>query len=185
MRKILMTLAAALALVLLFAFPPWGTALSQPPEEVLVLNLPDVVPIAGVVSVKGVVRQAEIFRQVDLIVPPADRERIDELVEAKDVEADGFTSVTLSLHGDVRGTIGRSGSVGVILLPDEVSVMEMFNEKGVYHFLLEAKVDLTKKEQTEFSVQRQFALGFPRYKVYLYNSTDRTMDVDLYVYLTQ
>ena len=63
--------------------------------------------------------------------------------------------------------------------------MEMFNERGVYHFPLEVAVDLTKKEQTDFSVQRQYVLGFPRYKVYLYNSTDRTVDVDLYVYLTQ
>ena len=82
MRKILVTLAAALVLLVLFAFPPWGTAHSQPPEEVLVTNLPDVVPIKGEVTVDGVVRQGAIIRRVDLIVPPVDRVMNSSFVRA-------------------------------------------------------------------------------------------------------
>lgn len=186
MRKAILTLAALLAAFLLFSLPPWPKALSHQPQAVIVTNLPQVLPIKGKVSIVGTVRQGAIVRRINLIVPPVERDDVSDLVQAEDVVTDGFTGMILSLHGAVRGTIGQEGTVGAILVPDETSVLEMLREKSVFHFPVEAKVDLTRQvAEDDFSVQRRFDVGFPRYKVYVYNSTDRTVDVHLFVYLTQ
>lgn len=186
MRKMLYCLAAVPAVALLAAFPPWGTAHSQPPQDVIVTNLPAVVNVEGKVSVLGTVRQSEIHRRLGLIVPPVERHRTSDVVEVEGIATDRFTGVTLSLHGAVRGTIGRAGEVGAVLVPDEESVLEMLREKGAYHFPIEVKVSLKDEEaEANFNVQRQFVLGFPKYRVYLYNATDRTVDLNLYAYLTQ
>ncbi|HEX9735772.1 MAG TPA: hypothetical protein VGG06_27750 [Thermoanaerobaculia bacterium] len=184
MRRMILTLAAALAAILFLTLPPWGTAHSQPPDEVVVTNLPDVLKVEGEVSVAGTIRHASVVRRVNVIVPPADRHAIDDLVELDGVDTDGFTALTMSLHGQVRGTLLKPGSVGAILLPDETSVLEALNQRGVYSFPLEVKSTVAAKEETDFSDQKRHPLGFPRYRIYLYNSTDRTVDAHLYLYLT-
>lgn len=185
MKKKLLPLAALTVVLLLAVLPPWGTAHSQPPQEVLVTNLPNVVRVDGQVEVRGTVRHGSIVRRTGLVVPPAERRRTSDLVEAEGMATDGFTDVTLSLHGAVRGTIGRPGEIGVILLPDETSVLEALREKGAYHFPIEVKVSLNENvSEAPFSVQRRLPLGFPRYKVFLYNGTDRTVDLNVFAYLT-
>lgn len=181
----ILTLAAALAAILFLTLPPWGTAHSLPPDEVVVTNLPAVQQIEGNVSVVGTIRHAVTGRRVNLIVPPVDRNATADLVELEPIDTDGFTAVTLSLHGQVRGRVLRAGSVGAILVPDETSVLEALNQRGIFTFPLEVASTLANKEETDFSVEKRFPLGFPRYRIYLYNSTDRTVDAHLYLYLTQ
>lgn len=185
MRKTLLALTAVSAAVLVAVLAPWSRAQSQRPQDVVVLNMPDVVKIAGEVEVLGTVRHSETVRRTGLVVPPVERRRISDLIEVEGIETDGFTEVTLSLHGAVRGTIGQAGEVGAILVPDEPSVLELLREKGVYHFPVEVKVSLEDQvAEAPFSVQKRMVLGFPRYKVYAYNSTDRTVDLNLFAYLT-
>jgi len=185
MRHFVLTLAAVLILLLLVIFPPWGTSLSQPPTEVVVANLPSVQQIEGEVKVVGVVRQAELQRRLNLIVPSVARQDVTDLIEADGVTTDGFSELTVSLHGEARGTVGRDGSIGVVLIPDEPAVLEMLNDHGAFHFPIEVNVQLVRKGPAHFDVQQRFDLGFTRYKVYLYNSTDRTADANVYLYLTQ
>ena len=185
MHRMIWTLAAALVAILFLTLPPWGTAHSQPPDEVVVTNLPAVQQIEGKVSVVGTIRHAVTQRRVNLIVPPADRHATADLVELDPIDTDGFTAVTMSLHGQVRGTVLKGGTVGAILLPDETSVLEALNQRGIFQLPLEVTSALAVKEGTDFSVQKRFPLGFPRYRIYLYNSTDRTVDAHLYLYLTQ
>lgn len=184
MRKTFFPLAA-FAVVLLAVLPPWGTVYSHQPQEVIVTNMPDTVQVAGEVEIVGTVQHSATARRTGLVVPPVERHRTADVIEAPGITTDGFTHVTLSLHGQVRGTIGRSGEIGAILVPDEVSVSELIREQEVYHFPVEVKVSLTEQvAEAPFSVQRRLVIGFPRYKVFLYNGTDRTVDVNLFAYLT-
>ena len=184
MRKRFLVPAAVVAILLLITLAPWNTVLSQPPEEVVVSNLPEVVPIKGDVTVVGTARHGTMVRRLNLIVPPVARTETDNLVQAEAVETDGFTTVALSLQGEVRNTILRTGAVGALLLPDEEPFREAMREKGLLHLPLEVTATLPRKEEASFAAQEHFALSFPRYRVYLYNSTDRTVDVNLYLYLT-
>ncbi len=185
MRHFVLILAAVLILLLLIIFPPWGTSLSQPPTEVVIANLPAVQRIEGEVSIVGVVRQAELQRRLGLIIPSVAREDVTDLIEVAGVTTDGFSEVTVSLHGEARGNVEQEGWVGVVLVPDEPAVREMLNDRGAFHFPIEVKAKLDRKGPSHFDVQQRFDLGFARYKVYLYNSTDRTVDANVYLYLTQ
>ena len=184
MRKRLTVAAAALAALLLVLLPPWQSALSQSSKEVVVLNLPRVVPVEGKISVVGTVGHSAFTQRLNLIVPPVARHETANLLVADPVETDGFSAIALSLQGEVRGTVLRAGAVGVVLVPDEEPVLKAMREHGVLQFPLEVASTLAEGQDATFSVQQHLALGFPRYKVYLYNSTDRTVDVNLYLYLT-
>ena len=50
---------------------------------------------------------------------------------------------------------------------------------------LEVAANLSRDQGSKFSAQKHHALSFPRYRIYLYNATDRTVDLNLYLYLTQ
>ena len=184
-RHFVLIITTTLLLTLLVVFPPWGTSYSQPPTEVVVTNIPKVQQIEGKVSVVGVVRQAELKRRVKLIVPSVAREDVTSLIQAEAVTTDGFSELTVSLHGEARGTVGRDGTIGVVLVPDEPAVLKALDNHGVFHFPIEVKAGLTRNGPSHFDVQQRFDLGFASYKVYLYNSSDRTADVNVYLYLTQ
>ena len=73
--------------------------------------------------------------------------------------------------------------VGALLIPDEKEITDALI-KGYIHFPLEVQSVLARREISVFSTQSYLPVGFPRYKVFLYNSTDKGVEVDLFVYLT-
>jgi len=182
-RKSLMIISALLATLLLLSVLLVEHAWSQQHQEVVVANFPEIQRVEGNVSVQGTVRHAKLVRRENQVVPPVAREETKDLIEAGSLDTDGFTSVVLSLQGEVRGTLSRGGPVGAILVPAEREVMDMLNEQGRIHFPLEVTAALGRREVTTFSSQIHLTVGFPRYNVYLYNSTDKSVDVDLYLYL--
>ncbi len=185
MRKRLTVAAAALAALALFLFSPWLDAHSRQPSRIVeVSNLPEVVQIEGKVSVVGTIDHGDFSRRLSLIVPPVGRHEVNDLVVAEALETEGFSHVGLSLQGEVRGTVLRAGAVGAVLVPDEEPVLKAMREYGALQFPLEVTTTLAQGHDAVFSAQQHLALGFPRYRIYLYNSTDRTLDVNLYLYLT-
>jgi hypothetical protein len=101
------------------------------------------------------------------------------------VETEGFTHVVLSLRGEVQGKLAREGSVGAILLPDEEPVVRTFQQAGQYQFPLEVASTVRTADRGYFASQPgRHPLAFPSYRVLLYNETDRSVEADLYAYLT-
>ncbi len=182
MRKSLIV-SALLIMFLLLSLLLVKRVWSQQLQEILVANFPEIQRVEGKVSVKGTVRHARLVRRENQVVTPVAREETKYLIKAGTLDTDGFTSIILSLQGEVRGTLDQGGTVGAVLVPVEEEVMAMLNEQGRIHFPLEVKAVLARRESTTFSSQNHLTVGFPRYNVYLYNSTDRNVDVDLYFYL--
>jgi len=151
--------------------------------QVFVLNFPATQKIEGVVGVAGTIAHARLVRIPHLVVPPVERGQTSDLIDAGKVETAGFTGAVLSLQGELRGTLSRPGAVGAILVPDDEDVVAMF-DKGKIHFPLEVGSAITGKEVTTFTAESRSVVGFPGYRVFLYNETDRVVDVDLFVYLT-
>jgi hypothetical protein len=177
--------SAALLLVLL----PTGTAESQQArqgvEQVLVTNFPDLQKVEGEVTVRGPIRQSAQSVIRDVIVPPVGPKDTQRLIVAGTIAADGFSRVVLSLAGQIKGEVVRPGTVGAILLPEEESVLRAFEEKGDTMFPLEVKANCVPGGSPYFSSnQPRFDVGFPRYRVLLYNTTAKTVSVNLYAYLT-
>jgi hypothetical protein len=171
------------ALFLLLA--PAGDVVSQTVRQVFVTNFPDLQSIVGTVEIEGPVRQSRSVRIEDITVAPVERRETTRLVDAGVLETEGFPTVVLSLHGVVKGHVGRVGAVGVLLIPDEETIEEAFREQAVMHFFLEAAAEGVSSDTPYFaSRQPRYTIAFPRYRVFLYNTTDKTVSANLFAYLT-
>jgi hypothetical protein len=178
---LLVFLAASIAILLV----PGGTALSQTLQEVYVTNFPKVQEVDGSVSVVGPVHLAQAVRFLDVTVPPVPREHTTRLVEVGSLVVEGFPRVVLSLHGVVKGTVQRTGAVGVLLVPEEKSIREAYDEQGLMHFHLEAVAGGLDGDTSYFaSNQPRFDVAFARYRVLMYNTTDKSVSANLFAYLT-
>ncbi len=184
MRRIAVLAAATLGFALLLVQGAPRTA-ADSPSEVVVANFPEVQRVAGSVSVAGPVPHSSLVRKLGVVVPPVERSATTGLVEAGTVDAAGFTHAVLGLRGEVQGNLLREGVVGAVLVPDEEPVVKSLLEQGRYEFPVEVRAKVLKDARGYFSSdQPRQVLGFPRYRVFLYNSSDRAVNADLYVYLT-
>ena len=184
-NKIFLLIALPAAVLVGLVLAPLGTAVSQELQHVRVTNFPDPQRVEGTVTVKGPIRAAELVRFSDVTVSPVRPEDTTRLIHAGTLNGDGYGQVVLSLVAQARGTSQRPGSVGAILVPDEAPARQAFLEEG------KPLVALRLDVQTEAGPPRFFGsrapsqpLAFPRYQVFLYNTTDTTVTVTLYGYLS-
>lgn len=118
------------------------------------------------------------------MVQPVSRSNTTNLVQGEPVATDGFTVAILNLQGEVKGTGFTPGQVGAVLIPDERPVISAFNEDGQYIFPLEISARAAPGGPRRFAAETERTLvGFPRYRLFLYNETDRSVEVNLYIYL--
>lgn len=177
-------LVAALAVALTVTGLRAGDSRAADPSFVTVDNLLNPHPVEGTVGIRGTVRHGETERRRGVLVPPVGRSETNQLVSAGTVETDGFTTVTLSLVGEVRGDLLRPGRVGVILLPDEAPVREAFDQYGRIQLPLEATAPVAAGAAHFEGTEARLPVAFPRYRVLLYNTTDKTAAVNVYAYLS-
>jgi len=186
MPHITLRIAVTAVAVALLLLTPAGAARSQEEvQKVLVTNFPQTQQIAGAVSVEGLIKHAQMQRLKEIVVPPVDPKETTRLIQAGTVSADGFTAMVLSLDGQTRGKALRPGAVGGILIPDEESVVRAFEEEGLTRFRIEIAAPSVTGASVHFaSSSERFTVAFPRYRVFLYNTTDKTASVNLFAYLT-
>jgi hypothetical protein len=171
-------------LILSFLLPP-GRALSQEIQRVLVTNFPDLQKVAGTVTVEGIVRHGTYQRLTEVTVSPAKPSETRRLTPGGTLDTDGYTGMVLGLNGQFKTSLPRPGEVGAILLPDEEAVLRAFNDDGKFQFAQEIKASAASGLSPYFASEpEKFIIGFPRYRIFYYNTTDRTVGVNLYVYLT-
>jgi hypothetical protein len=177
--------AAGTALLLFLGALPARGASEETVRSVRVINLPTVQHVTGSVSIDGTIPHSSLVTFKDLSVPPVEPTETGRLIDGGTLAADGFTALTLSLSGRAGGRSLRSGNVGAILIPDEDAVTKAFEEDGQVLFPLELGAPLTQGAfRLTATAQQRFPLGFPRYRVHLYNTTDKTVTVNLFAYLT-
>jgi len=154
-------------------------------QQVEVVNFPEVQRFQGDIDVKGPIAHSRLLRREKVTVPPVGRSYAPELVQAEPAETDGFTDVVLNLEGEIKGTSFTPGAVGAVLIPDEEPVLRALKEEGQFLFPLEIAAHPAPSGPRTFSAATvRTIVGFPRYRIYFYNDTDRTAEVTLYLYLT-
>lgn len=186
MRRMVMGLALVVLVGALLSDPnrPVG---AQPEEiqQVRVTNFPALQQVAGTVSIEAPVPHSSFHRLQEIVVPPIEPARTGQLIDGGLVTVDGFTGAVLSLRGQIQGRTGRSGAVGAILIPEEEEIVRVFEEEGQAQFPLEVSATLASGTSRSFaSAPTQVMTAFPRYRVRLYNTSDRTVKATLYLYLT-
>jgi hypothetical protein len=154
-------------------------------EQVAVVNFPEVQEVSGTVAVAGPTRHAALVRRADILVSPVGPEETTRLIDGGVLETDGFISVVLSLNGRPKGKIEEAGRVGAILIPEEESVLRAFETDGLMQFPLEVSAPLSPQVPRAFASEpRRSPVAFPRYHVWLYNTSETTVTVNLFAYLT-
>ncbi|HSF15410.1 MAG TPA: hypothetical protein VLK65_07645 [Vicinamibacteria bacterium] len=150
----------------------------------IVVNLENPHPVVGNVTVGAPIPHSNTQSLMDVVVASAPRDEPSLWTEAGMLETDGFTSVVLSLHGQLRGAPSGPGSVGLILVPEDEGVLRALAE-GEVHLTLEAVAEPVPAGGLYFSGSRAgLSVAFPRYRAFLYNTTDRSASVNVFAYLT-
>jgi len=184
MKKLVLVAVLAAAAVAFVLSPP-GIAIAQDLQSVFVTNFPKVFEIKGTVNVDGPVKQAKLAALREVVVPPVNPKDTVRLIQGGIVESDGFTAMVLSLQGQIKGEVYRAGTVGVYLLPDEEPIVHAFEEKGLMQFATEVNAAGVSAAAPYFaSSSSRTQVAFPRYRTYFYNTSDKTVTVNLYAYLT-
>lgn len=160
-----------------------GALVGQQPQEVVVLNFPAVQAVTGEVKVQGL-PEARLESE-RAVVAPGRAENVGSLTEGGVIDCTGFGSVVLSLAGEVKGTLLSDGKIGALLIPDQPELLKAVREQGIVALALvvEARVGPATTELFA-SDQPAARLGFPRYRIFYYNSTPRAAEVKLWAYLT-
>ena len=185
MKKPVLLAVGIVAAAALLVATPGGVALSQEIQSVLVTNFPKVFNVAGIVGIEGTVSHSKFVALRDVVVPPVSPKDSIRMVQGGMVSSDGFTAMMLGLQGQIKGDVYRPGTVGVFLLPDEEAIVHAFEEKGVMPFVTEISAAGVSAASPYFSSStNRTQVAFPRYRTYFYNTSDKTVTVNLYAYLT-
>jgi len=149
---------------------------------VQVENWPETHKVKGSVSVDGPVSHTKFERREAIVVPPSRRAEPAEMAHAGWIESDGFTTITLSLQGEVKGGSAGTGTVGVLLIPDEEPIVRAFREARRLQFAIECVSHLKSGDPIFFNAEQvQQRLTFPRYKIFLYNTMSKTVEANLFI----
>jgi hypothetical protein len=160
-----------------------GAAPAQDVQPVVVTNFPPVQAVTGEVKVTGIL-PAHLASDRE-VVSPGGPEDVGSLTEGGLIDGTGFTSVVLSLVGEVKGTLTREGRIGALLVPDQPELIKALREEGIVALALRVEARVGPQPTALFaSDQPVLRLGFPRYRVFYYNSTPRAAEVKLWAYLT-
>jgi hypothetical protein len=179
---VLLLLAGLLAGAWLTSAPP---ATSQEVAFVRVTNFPPVQEINGVVEIDGPIRLAQLAALREITLPPVRSDETTRWVDAGVIETSGFPSVVLSLNGEIKGELIRSGSITAVLIPTEESVVDAFDEEGMVQFGLNVSATGETGTRPYFaSDQPRYTVAFDAYRVYLYNETNKTVTANVFAYLT-
>ena len=177
-------IAVTLPLLVLFltSVPQSLQAQVSQPSDVRINNFPELQQIKGSVSIEGTTKS---IAKEGLVVPTSQRAELSEMIYAGTIETEGFTSLLISLQGEMRSDVFSSGTIGVVLIPDEKSILRILREAKRIQFPIECKVH-TKSGDLIFveSEQVQQRIAFPRYKMYLYNTANKSVEANVYLYLS-
>lgn len=150
--------------------------------DVHVNNFPDVQQIKGSVSVEGMTKY---FTKENMVVPTSQRAELSEMVYAGTIETDGFTSILVSLQAEMRSDVFSSGTIGVLLIPDEKAILRILRDAKRVQFPIECKIHVKSGDPVYFeSEQVQQRIAFSRYKMYLYNTANKSVEANVYLYLS-
>ena len=179
-------LAAVLVLVVALSLPAARLLAGSDIDQVWVRNFPDVQAVRGDVQIREPIPASRFAPMRGLLVAPGTDGELASLEAAGEVDAGGFAQLTVSVSGQVTSELFRGGEVSVILVPDEPVVIDRLRRTGEAALAHRLTLGVDRAAGPYFAASRaSLPVAFPRYLVYLTNGTDRTAELDVFLYLTQ
>lgn len=174
-------LLAALAPLLLLAGS--SSPSDDEPQAVVVTNFPGTQQISGTVAIERPLPTTHLVT-LKALVTPGGPTNVADLTEGGLLDGTGFAFATLSLAVDVQGSLAGPGKVGAMLVPDQGDILAALRSYGVVQFPLTVEAPVAPSAAGIHQSQSEAVrLGFPKYRVFFYNTSPRTSEVTLYVYL--
>jgi hypothetical protein len=172
--------------ILLWIYASSAVSIAQAAgQDVNVTNFPQTQNIKGSVNVDGTVSHGRSVKREGVLVQTSRRSDANDLTYAGVIDTEGFTTVTVSLEGEIKSTNFPTGTVGVLLLPDEDPIWRVLREAKIVQFPIECVASVNRGDSEYFtSPQCLDRIAFPRYRIYLYNTMNRTVEANVYLYLT-
>lgn len=138
--------------------------------------------LAGNVADAQETRASGIVAFENVSVSGADRNDVSKLTDAGVVSTEGSSAIVVNVVGEMRGRADKEGAVGVLLLPDVAPLGDAFRTKRVLLAALEVSARVSAGESNYFMARQQrFDVGFPRYRLLLYNSTGAAVTASVFV----
>ena len=117
------------------------------------------------------------------VSPNVARNDTAQLLDVGTVETDGFTELRISIAGEFKEAVPRSGTIGAILIPDIGPFTYLLEQEGKIVFATEVNVSIGETTGAIFYSEAVPAkVAFPAYRIYLYNDTRSAANVNVYVY---
>ena len=121
-----------------------------------------------------------------LQVPPVARTDVANMIDAGVIDTEGFTHVTLNLAGELKSTSSKDGAVVAVLIPVQPPFDFAFESLGLLPASLEISASVAAHGGLYFMAkQATLEVGFPRYRVLLYNTSGAAANVALFAYRTR
>ena len=159
-----------------------GAAIAQE-GSISISNFPEIQTVDGGVEIAEPIPSNEMIRFPDITVTTVQRHQTNRLISGGVLETGPFTAVSLSLGGFVEGTPPEPAVIGAVLVPDEDFVLEALKE-GVFLFPIEVTMTIPQESLPYVGARSEsHQLTFPRYRVYFYNTSQRTVKTQLYAFL--
>jgi len=118
-----------------------------------------------------------------LQVPPVPRSDVANMVDAGTIDTEGFAHLAVNLSGELKGPATHQGTVTAILIPDIAPFDYAFQTLGLLPASLEFSGKASPNGGPYFMAQQAILdVGFPRYRVLLYNTTGSTATVVFFAY---
>ena len=178
--------AIVLAFFLYATFVPRSShAQSSQTLDVKILNFPETQQVKGSVSIEGTTSHSTFFKKEGIVVPTSRRNELTELTYAGIVETDGFTSISANVQGEIKSGSFASGTIGVLLIPDEEPILRSFRDGKRVPFPVETTATVKSGDSSYFdSAETRQRVAFPRYRLYLYNTVNKAVEANIYLYLS-
>jgi hypothetical protein len=141
--------------------------------------------VKGAVSIDGTMSHSRYLKREGLTVPTSRRNEVSELTHAGIVETEGFTSISVNLQGEIKSGSFVPGTVGVVLIPDEEPVLRSLREAKRVQFPIETVAHAGSGDTTFSNAEQvQQRVVFPRYRIFLYNTINKAVEANVYLYLS-
>jgi len=99
------------------------------------------------------------------------------------VETDGFSELRISIGGEFKDSIPKTGTIGAILVPDRQPFPYLLESEGQVLFAIEVQASIGPSSgPLVFSEPVTAKVAFPAYRVYLYNDSNSVANVSVFVY---
>jgi hypothetical protein len=138
-----------------------------------------------VTTVPALAQSEFLIEKRGIVVNPVDRSQIQLLIDAGTIDTEGYSSLVLNMSGMPSASTQKAGVVGAILIPDIPPFDEAFKKWGILPAIIELTAEIKSGETSFVAKQKRFDVGFPRYRLLLYNTTDSTITVAFFAYRTR